>query len=464
MAADTARAILTGGNIGGLIGNTGDRGLRARSLLGLGAGLLQAAGPQRVAPSLGQAMSLGLNQMQQARSGYLQEQIGRMQMDKMKSDMEMIPLQKELLEAQLGKVGAETFKLIAESEKQNAINSLLGGHTFMESVTSDTGDVDYIKGLDVVNKLIGLDAVAQANSYRQQLETRWNFMGKDEEQELKNKVIDFETAQNLQLPSNTTQWDFLQMKGMGKQGKQEDIITQDDVLAAQGEDISTSVTDTSTFVPKSKAELAGEAVTEKAIATIGTPTKVLPQEFRENMRGGFNSLRFLKEMTPLVMQKGIGPIKGLQTMGKVKTGVKDTDAMRKFDVARKNYKLAAQALIKGIPSNFDVQTVIDTFPDYFDTPELAKEKINLLNDIVRAMIKDNIAYFKGTAHVIPDEMIAEAESWGIDVQAIKANEDALTMTEGIIPQEMVYKETLKLTPRIQTIGANKNIQTLTGIN
>jgi len=88
--ADIARTILTGGNIGGLLGTTGDRDLRARSLLGLGSGLLAAAGPQPVAPSLGQAMSMGLKEMQQARTAYSNEQLQKMQMEKLKAETEKL--------------------------------------------------------------------------------------------------------------------------------------------------------------------------------------------------------------------------------------------------------------------------------------------------------------------------------------------------------------------------------------
>ena len=88
--ADIARTILTGGNIGGLLGTTGNRDLRARSLLGLGSGLLAAAGPQPVAPSLGQAMSMGLKEMQQARTAYSNEQLQKMQMEKLQAETEKL--------------------------------------------------------------------------------------------------------------------------------------------------------------------------------------------------------------------------------------------------------------------------------------------------------------------------------------------------------------------------------------
>ena len=88
--ADIARTILTGGNIGGLLGTTGNRDLRARSLSGLGSGLLAAAGPQPVAPSLGQAMSMGLKEMQQARTAYSNEQLQKMQMEKLKAETEKL--------------------------------------------------------------------------------------------------------------------------------------------------------------------------------------------------------------------------------------------------------------------------------------------------------------------------------------------------------------------------------------
>jgi len=52
--------------------------------------LLAAAGPQRVAPSLGQAMSMGLQQMQQARTAYSNEQLQKMQMKKLKAETEKL--------------------------------------------------------------------------------------------------------------------------------------------------------------------------------------------------------------------------------------------------------------------------------------------------------------------------------------------------------------------------------------
>ena len=57
----------------GLLNDDQKKQLRGRSLLGLGQGLLKAAGPQRVAPSLGQALGSGLESMQTARSSYMDE-------------------------------------------------------------------------------------------------------------------------------------------------------------------------------------------------------------------------------------------------------------------------------------------------------------------------------------------------------------------------------------------------------
>ena len=57
----------------GLLNDAQQKQLRGRSLLGLGQGLLKAAGPQRVAPSLGQALGSGLESMQTARSSYMDE-------------------------------------------------------------------------------------------------------------------------------------------------------------------------------------------------------------------------------------------------------------------------------------------------------------------------------------------------------------------------------------------------------
>ena len=79
--ADIARNILA---LEGGLTSPEQRQLRGRSLLGLGSGLLRAAGPQPVAPSLGQSMGLGMDTMMDARSKYLQELAASEQIKKMR--------------------------------------------------------------------------------------------------------------------------------------------------------------------------------------------------------------------------------------------------------------------------------------------------------------------------------------------------------------------------------------------
>jgi len=89
-----------------------------------------------------------------------------------------------------------------------------------------------------------------------------------------------------------------------------------------------------------------------------------------------------------------------------------------FNVARNQFKLMAQSLIKGTPSNFDVNTVIATLPALMSPETTNQSRINLARDLFTQLIKDKIGFYKGTNRTIPNEIIDQAKEYGIDVAGV----------------------------------------------
>ena len=89
-----------------------------------------------------------------------------------------------------------------------------------------------------------------------------------------------------------------------------------------------------------------------------------------------------------------------------------------FEVAKNQFKLMAQSLIKGTPSNFDVETVIATLPSLFSTEAKNTARINQSRKLFKQLISDKIGYYKGTNKQIPPNIVNRAAELGIDVQNV----------------------------------------------
>jgi hypothetical protein len=140
----------------------------------------------------------------------------------------------------------------------------------------------------------------------------------------------------------------------------------------------------------------------------------MPQEALKGVIDTFNALDFLKTMEANLDKTGL-------IMGRIhKAGAAlgFGEGAIEFENSRKQFKLAAQSMIKGIPSNFDVQIMIDTLADLSDPEPVARNKIEISKRMVNSLIRNTLSYYKAAGFTVPDNLVAEATRRGIDINKV----------------------------------------------
>lgn len=158
------------------------------------------------------------------------------------------------------------------------------------------------------------------------------------------------------------------------------------------------------------------------------PNQPMPPATQEKMMGALHALEFGKTIQEAV-QKGVktGPIKGPISWAKVWLGAENET---KYNEAKKQLALAGQAIIPGIPSNYDMQTYVGTIPGWVDPAPMVQEKLRWNDKLSKQMIRTTLSYFQGSATIIPEELRAVAASKGIDLDTIgKPEEEEKKMKE-----------------------------------
>jgi len=164
-----------------------------------------------------------------------------------------------------------------------------------------------------------------------------------------------------------------------------------------------------------KPQVAGLAAGGSANLGPSSPLKPLPSETQDNLVQGINSLKALRTMRAGFGESG--RLKGLLSKGQVFIG--ENQKAIDFQTAKDNFKLSAQAMIKGIPSNFDVQTVLNTIPDLGLSPEVNKSRADFVDDVFKDLLKRAVGFYKGKGYDIPSEIITTATRLGVDFKSIK---------------------------------------------
>lgn len=140
------------------------------------------------------------------------------------------------------------------------------------------------------------------------------------------------------------------------------------------------------------------------------PGKAVSRDVLETLSQAQQAARALKDI-----EKGIGEtgvIEGRISKGQAALGFnkKAID----FETARNNLKLAAQAMIKGIPSNFDVQTVIDTLPDLTQAESVNRSRAKFTRQSLKDLTEGTIGYYKTLGFAIPEFAEDFARGLGVD--------------------------------------------------
>jgi len=142
--------------------------------------------------------------------------------------------------------------------------------------------------------------------------------------------------------------------------------------------------------------------------------KPVPSAVQDNLMQGLQAIKALDQMEAGLSETG--RLKGVLSKGQVFVG--ENPKAISFETARNNFRLSAQAMIKGIPSNFDVQTVIDTIPAMTLPESVNTERAKFARSVFNDLIKQSVAFYKGKGFDIPGEIIDQARLLKIDIGSV----------------------------------------------
>ncbi|MFZ2651707.1 MAG: hypothetical protein WA210_16540, partial [Burkholderiaceae bacterium] len=162
------------------------------------------------------------------------------------------------------------------------------------------------------------------------------------------------------------------------------------------------------------------------------PQQALPPAIQEKVTQGVAMLGFLDQA-----ERGIkltGGIEGIISQAKADPFwgnfiPGDAKAENALGSAFSQLKVYAQSVIKGTPSNFDVQSVIDTFPKFWASQGFNEAAIRSSKKVVAQMLVDTIS-FNQKDYKIPDNVREQIKALGVDPATLKVwnGGDALTNT------------------------------------
>ncbi len=150
--------------------------------------------------------------------------------------------------------------------------------------------------------------------------------------------------------------------------------------------------------------------------------KPLPQEAQTSMTGAVKIHRQLDIMEQNL--KATGGLKGglgMVQSSKYSMGLlgSPNKKLNEFLVARNSAMHEAQAVIKGVPTEFDIARFESTMPDPRLSPTVNRERLKTARQMADDLMLDKIAYFKGTGNQIPEHVARWAKDRGLNVDQIR---------------------------------------------
>lgn len=162
-------------------------------------------------------------------------------------------------------------------------------------------------------------------------------------------------------------------------------------------------------VPLTRSQVGAFAGTPKA------PLKPLPKDAQETINAVPGMYRAMDTIEKHVSKSG--RVKGIGSKVGAFFGT-DKDAID-FNTARSNLRVQGQAIIKGIPSNYDIQSFMETVPNLL-APDVANEsRIKFTREVLDDTLKGTISFYQGTGYKIPQFVADLAKKRGIDLNDIK---------------------------------------------
>lgn len=145
--------------------------------------------------------------------------------------------------------------------------------------------------------------------------------------------------------------------------------------------------------------------------------KKLPKDAQDALGAAPSVYKSLDTMEKTVRAGKTGRLRGLLSETEAFFGT-DQEAVE-HETARNNFRVQAQAIIKGIPSNFDIQSITKTFSHLLAPGSVNQSRINFSRQAMDDLLRANISYHIGQGYAIPDWALELAQSRGIDPDSLK---------------------------------------------
>jgi hypothetical protein len=145
------------------------------------------------------------------------------------------------------------------------------------------------------------------------------------------------------------------------------------------------------------------------------PLKPLPTQAQAALGSGLMNLDAMSKIDPKKLEKYTGPGAVFGTLG-AWAGNKDAaDLYTKLDTMRAN----VQALVRGIPSNFDQLIFQALAPGKWVPGGINKSRMESFRDMNKTAVQEAMAYYMGQGYKVPKPVLDKAKDLGVDVGAIR---------------------------------------------
>ncbi len=156
----------------------------------------------------------------------------------------------------------------------------------------------------------------------------------------------------------------------------------------------------------------------QAGVVVPAKTQPLPTGVQENLSAIINASGLLNDMEAGLDDVSV-PLPGAGTI--IKKGAEyglAGDKTQKFMASYNQYRLMAQSIIKGVPSNFDVQTLIDTLPQPGQDIGMNRARVGISRQLLNSLMQDTVAFYKGSKQEVPAQIIEYAKRAGINPDTV----------------------------------------------
>lgn len=218
---------------------------------------------------------------------------------------------------------------------------------------------------------------------------------------------------------------------------------------AAGFGVSPTGATTSAFSEKLaafEAAKGSKATTTDLLQIMGVSTatqlpKTISKKQQESILGALRLKTVIKTIGENIGASGV--VQGFASEAAAFLGVPG-DASE-FKAASDEAKVAIQALIKGVPSNFDVKSFVKIIPELTKAEGRNEILLRQMNESIDALIEGTVAFHRFSKTPIPDQIIDLIEASGIQldqIQPFDGKGDPLEKAIGIFGDHALLTDSL----------------------